>query len=294
MIKIDGIVKRDEPMSGHTSFRLGGPADLYIAPSSDAGVGVVLAACRRAGVPCFLLGGGTNILVSDKGARGVVLDLSGLTGMRAEGSRITALAGTPVSRVAEFALEHGLSGFEFAYALPGTLGGAIWMNARCYDREISDVLEYAEHLDDDGTPRRRALDREEWAYKASPFQSMRGPIMRAGFLLSPGDPLDIERRMAEHHADRVKKGHFLFPCAGSIFKNNRAFGAPTGKIVDSLGLKGARIGGAQVDPFHGNIIVNTGTASAADVRALIERVEEEASRRLGLSLEREVILVGEW
>jgi UDP-N-acetylmuramate dehydrogenase len=294
MIKIDGVVKRDEPMAGHTSFRLGGPADLYVAPRGEAAVREVTSACSRAGVPFFLLGGGTNILVADKGIRGVVVDLTGLTGMEAAGDRLTVMAGSAISGVAEFALSRALTGMEFAYALPGTVGGAIWMNARCYDHEISEVLEYAVYLDDAGALCRRAPDPAEWAYKLSPFQSLRGAILKAGFLLAPGDPVEIERQMAGHHDDRVKKGHFLYPCAGSMFKNNRAFGAPTGRIIDSLGLKGTTIGGAQVAPFHANIIVNKGGATAADVRALIELVEEEVSRKLGLSLEREVILVGEW
>lgn len=294
MIKGDADVKRDEPMAGHTSFRIGGPADLYAVPRTEDAVGRVTEACERAGIPCFLLGGGTNILVADRGIRGVVLDLSTLTGISAEDGRVTVMAGTPVSALAEFALERGLSGMEFAFSLPGTVGGAVWMNARCYDREIADVLEYAVHLGEDSRPCRIPIERSRWSYKASPYQSLARPILRAAFLLTPGDPVRIEREMREHHEDRVRKGHFLFPCAGSVFKNNRAFGAPTGKIIDSLGLKGTRIGSAQVASFHGNIIVNTGGARAQDVRALIERVEEEVARRLGLSLEREVVLVGDW
>jgi UDP-N-acetylmuramate dehydrogenase len=183
---------------------------------------------------------------------------------------------------------------EFAYSLPGSVGGAVWMNARCYEREVSDVLEFVDYVDPDFGQRRLAMRRDEWDYKVSPFQGMRGVILRAGFRLAPGNPRQVEDRMQEHRQDREKKGHFLFPCAGSVFKNNRAFGAPTGVIVDSLGMKGRRIGGAQVAPFHGNIIVNTGGATARDVLALIELVEDEVRRRLGFHLEREVLLVGEW
>lgn len=294
MFKIDGVVKRGEPMAGHTSFRLGGPADLYVAPSEIAGVRAVVRACAEADVPCLLLGGGTNLLVADKGVRGVVLDLTGLSGMRVEGTCITALAGSSISAVSELARDHGLAGLEFAYSLPGTVGGAVWMNARCYDREISDILESAEYLAGDGSLSRLPVENTAWAYKLSPFQALRVPIVSASFRLAGGETSQIAAAMAEHHADRVKKGHFLFPCAGSIFKNNHAFGAPTGRIIDSLGLKGIMVGGAQVAPFHGNIIVNTGTATSADVRVLIERVEHEVSRRLGFMLEREVVLVGEW
>jgi UDP-N-acetylmuramate dehydrogenase len=294
MIKIDGVMKRDEPMAGHTSFHLGGPADMYVVPLNLDDVRIVISACAGERIPCFLLGGGTNLLVADRGVRGVVLDLTSLSGMEVKGNSVTALAGSPVSDLAELAGRHGLSGLEFAYALPGTVGGAVWMNARCYDGEVSGILEYAEYLAKDGTPCRRRKESSEWAYKLSPFQSMQVPIVSARFRLAPGDPARIAAAMAEHRADRVQKGHFRFPCAGSIFKNNRAFGAPTGRLVDSLGLKGTAVGGAQVAPFHGNIIVNTGGASANDVRALMERVEEEVSRRLGFTLEREVILVGEW
>jgi len=294
MIKIAGRLEEDELLAGHTSFRLGGPADLFAAPRTPEEVARIVTLCARESVPCFVLGGGTNILVSDKGVRGVVIDLTLLGGLQAEGSLITALGGTPVSALSEFALSRGLAGMEFAYSLPGSVGGAVWMNARCYEREVSDVLEFVDYLDPDFRQRRLAMRRDEWDYKVSPFQGMRGVILRAGFRLAPGNPRQVEDRMQEHRQDREKKGHFLFPCAGSVFKNNRAFGAPTGVIVDSLGMKGRRIGGAQVAPFHGNIIVNTGGATARDVLALIELVEDEVRRRLGFHLEREVLLVGEW
>jgi len=281
-------------MAGHTSFRIGGPADLFAVPATAEEAGRVLALCVRESVPCFLMGGGTNILVSDKGIRGVVIDLSLVSGITADGTLVTALGGTPVSTLSEFALARGLTGLEFAFALPGSVGGAVWMNARCYEGEVSGILEHVDYLGPDLVEHRRAMNPAEWDYKRSPFQGMQGVIHRAGFRLSSGDPARIEQLMEEHRQDRASKGHFLFPCAGSVFKNNRAFGAPTGRLVDSLGLKGRRIGGAQVAPFHGNIIINTGGATAGDVRALIELVEEEVRRGLGFRLEREVLLVGEW
>jgi UDP-N-acetylmuramate dehydrogenase len=294
MIKIEGPLKEDEVLAGHTSFRLGGPADLFAAPRTADEVTRIVTLCARESVPCFVLGGGTNILVSDKGVRGVVLDLTLLSGLQTDGTRVTALGGTPVSTLSEHALSGSLAGMEFAYALPGSVGGAVWMNARCYEREVSDVLEFVDYLDPDHGQQRLPMRPDEWAYKLSPFQGMRGVILKAGFRLAPGVPGQIEERMQEHRRDREKKGHFLHPCAGSVFKNNRAFGAPTGVLVDSLGLKGRRIGGAQVAPFHGNIIINTGGATARDVLALMELVENEVRRRLGFHLEREVLLVGEW
>jgi UDP-N-acetylmuramate dehydrogenase len=294
MIKIAGVVQPGEPMAGHTSFHIGGPADLFVAPTSAAELDGILATCKRQSVPCFFLGGGTNLLVADNGIRGVVLDVSLLSGMQVQGTLVSALAGTPVTELSQFAQGKGLTGLEFAYALPGSVGGAVWMNARCYEREVSEALEFVDYIDADLTQRRLLMDRREWSYKRSPFQQMRGLILRAGFRLAPGNPERMQSEMDGHREDRVKKGHFLFPCAGSIFKNNRAFGAPTGKLVDSLGLKGRRIGGAQIAPFHGNIIVNTGGASARDVLGLIQLIEEEVARNLGFTLEREVLMVGQF
>ena len=305
MFKVGLPARLDEPMSEHSSFRIGGPADLYVLPADAAEAAEVLRVCVREGVPVLLLGGGTNILVSDRGVRGTVVDLSRLAGIRVQDSLVTALAGTPVSDVSEEACTRGLSGLEFAYSLPGSVGGAVWMNARCYGGEISDVLEHVDYLQGDDLqgddlpgdnlqPRRYEKNAADWGYKKSPFQVNRKVVLSASFRLRPGNPTEMRRKMRSYREDRERKGHFLHPCAGSIFKNNRAFGAPTGQLVDSLGLKGTRIGDAQIAPYHGNIFINTGNARASDMRTLIEKVEQEARARLGFELEREVILVGEW
>ncbi len=291
-IKISGPLRADEPLRDHTSFRIGGPADLYAAPCSAAELAEVLGACRDH--PCFLLGGGTNILVSDRGVRGVTVDLTNLRGIERIGNAVCAAAGVPVSAVAEFARNEGLSGLEFAYFLPGSVGGALWMNARCYERSISDVLFSSEYLDSQLCVRRMSMNAADWGYKRSPFQQDGRPILSAAFQLREGDRAAISAEMDSHRKDREGKGHFLYPCAGSVFKNNHAFGAPTGKLIDSLGLKGRRIGDAQIAPFHGNIIVNLGGAAADDVRELMRLMEAEVSAKLGFQLEREVLLVGEW
>jgi UDP-N-acetylmuramate dehydrogenase len=293
-IKLRGRFTTAEPMSAHTSFRLGGPADLYVVPADPEDLAAALSILRDEGVPVLLLGGGTNLLVADRGIRGAVVDLTGIRGLAVGHGTMSALCGTPMDDAAEFARDRGLAGLEFAASLPGTVGGAVWMNARCYDREVADALESVESLDDRLVLQRRTIDPEAWGYKRSPFQSAAEVIVRAVFRLSPGDPRAIGAEMRRHREDRVAKGHFLHPCAGSVFKNDRSFGKPTGKLIDELGLKGLAVGGAQVAPFHGNIIVNLGGATAADVRTLIERVEREVAARLGLRLEREVILVGEW
>lgn len=290
-----GALRSREPMSAHTSFRIGGPADLFASPETVEEALVLLSLAAETSVPVFLLGGGTNILVAERGIRGLVLDLGRLARAEESGGIVSAMCGAPISGLSELALSRGLSGLEFCFGLPGSVGGAVWMNARCYERQASDALEYVEALDpNDPVVRRLPVRSEQWGYKRSPFQTGSQLIVRAGFRLSPGDPALIEEQMRDHRADRERKGHFLYPCAGSVFKNDRRFGAPTGALIDSLGLKGRHVGGAQIAPFHGNIIVNLGGASAADVRALIELVESEVERGLGFHLEREVLLVGEW
>ena len=293
-IKIHGRVAAAEPMRAHTSFRLGGPADLYVVPADPEDLAAALSVLAAEGVPAFLLGGGTNLLVADAGIRGAVVDLTGIRGLESGPGTVSALCGTPMDEVAGFARDRGLSGLEFAASLPGSVGGAVWMNARCYEREVADALESVETLDAGLAHRTRPFEPAAWGYKRSPFQRSAEVILRAVFRLGPGDPRLIDEAMRHHRRDREAKGHFLHPCAGSIFKNDRSFGRPTGRLIDELGLKGLAIGGAQVAPYHGNIIVNLGSATAADVRALIERVEREVADRLGLRLEREVILAGDW
>jgi UDP-N-acetylmuramate dehydrogenase len=285
-------------MSRHTTFRIGGPADLFVQPEDPGEAAALFSLLAREGIPCFLLGGGANILVEDRGIRGAVMDLSALRGCRPlegpEGEkRLEFLAGTPVSAACEEARRRGLRGLEFLYAMPGSMGGAVWMNARCYSRSISDALAEVEVADDRGGRCVYQPRQGEFGYKQSPFQRMKRLILKASFRLQPGDPAGIEREMMANRADRESKGHFLWPCAGSVWKNNRAFGEPTGRVLDSLGLKGLRVGDASVSDRHANIIVNLGQATAGQVKELMERVEGLVLRRLGFRLEREILLVGE-
>ena len=285
-------------MSRHTTFRIGGPADLFLQPQDPAEASSLFALLASEGVPCFPLGGGANILVADRGIRGAVVDLSGLRGSRrASGPGgeplLEFLAGTPVSAACEEARRLGLSGLEFLYAMPGSVGGAVWMNARCYSRSVSDVLAGVELAEARGGIRVHAPSPEQFDYKISPFQRMNALILRASFRLQPGDPRAIGQAMQANRADREAKGHFLWPCAGSVWKNNRAFGEPTGRILDSLGLKGLRVGDAAVSDRHANIVVNLGRATAAEVVELMQTVEARVLERRGYRLEREVLLVGE-
>jgi UDP-N-acetylmuramate dehydrogenase len=290
----------DEPMAAHTSFKVGGPADLWLRPRGDPFPRFVELLHRRAGeagIPLFILGGGANVLVSDRGIRGIVLDTGGWKGIRREGEGYYIRSGTPVDEMIEYAAGQGLSGLEFLAGMPGTLGGALWMNARCYEKSISDVLLETEVLDLDcagGGIRRIKRSPGDFGYKKSPFQNRRTLSLGAVLVLGGGDTGRIRQEMAEHIRDREQKGHYCYPSAGSAFKNNRAFGKPTGRIIDELGLRGLRIGEAQVAPWHGNIVINRGGARAADIRDLLAHVAARAKAERGIELEREILFVGDW
>ena len=296
----DVDIRRDESMSGHTTFKAGGPADFYLRPSGDGFLrfsASFLCRARAAEVPVFILGGGANIVVSDKGIRGVVLDTGAWKGGAVTEHGFVFRSGTSMDEAAECAASSCLSGLEFLAGMPGTIGGAVWMNARCYGSEIADVLEWTEVIDfDDDEPvvKRIAAERADFGYKRSPFQGKNQLIMSACFKLETGNKDDILSKMEKNRKDRKEKGHYLFPCAGSAFKNNRDFGKPAGLIIDELGLKGFQKGGAQIAPFHGNFIINTGGAKASDIRAVMEYAAAKVKAATGFILEPEILFVGEW
>ncbi len=286
-----------EPMSRHTSFAIGGPADLMLAPVTLAELQACITYCRSQDLSFFLLGGGSNLLVADRGIRGVVLNLTGLVGITAHGCTLCAQAGTPVTKVAEEAARRNLSGLEFLYGLPGTIGGAAWMNARCYGKEIGDRLVSATMLSPDGECFTFNCEQEKFSYKKSPFQTMEGCIVALELALeclAVGSENNIWQTMEAYLADREQKGHFRAPSAGSLFKNDHSFEAPTGKILDELGLRGTVCGGAAIADFHGNIFINNGDATAADVLALMVQAVNLAHQKRGITLEPEVRLVGDW
>lgn len=301
-----------EPMAAHTTFRIGGPADLYLRPADETSFLAALALARAEGIPCFILGGGANLLVGDLGLRGVVLDTADLRHVREmpderaadpdSGRILEAGAGIAMDDLCVEALARGLSGLQHFAGMPGSLGGAVYMNARCYDAEVAGNLAFARcariSASGDSELLRYDMRSGDWAYKRSPFQPD-GPfadtvILSAGFRMQGGDGALIGSRMRALRADRQAKGHYLFPCAGSMFKNNRAFGRPTGAILDELGFRGARIGAAAVSPKHANIFVNEGGASAAQMRTLIALARARAREAFGFELEPEVLFVGEF
>lgn len=296
-IKFDGPVTYGEPMSRRTTFRIGGPADAVAEPRTRESLVALLSAARAEGLPIFLLGGGANLLVRDGGIRGLVVSTRRLSGLRLTEAGIEAEAGMPATDLVSAAEEAGLSGLEFAAGLPGSVGGAVYMNARCYEREFADLMTRVDYLDPRGSFGSLVPDPGEWAYKRTPFMPdgrLAGSVvLGAEFRLTRGDRAAIRARMRELEADRAAKGHFDFPCAGSVFKNDRRFGRPTGRILDELGFRGRILGTAAVSEKHANIFVNPGAATAADMLALIETARREARGRFGYELETEVVIVGE-
>ena len=299
----------NEPMAEHCTFKAGGPADCWLRPVGDnfpAFVTALLAAAWEENIPVFVLGGGANILVSDAGIEGVVLDTGGWTGvvtggLTGEAGRgdgiLTFRSGTALDDACEIAAAAGLSGLEFFAGMPGSAGGAVWMNARCYGKEVSDVLVETECINFSVSPpeiKRLPAVKTEFGYKRSPFQGSDLFILSTVFRVTPKDPGLIRAEADSYRLDRENKGHYRFPSAGSVFKNDESFGKPTGKIIDELGMRGLQIGGAQVAPWHGNIIINTGNATAADIRNLTVEVAARVKAGAGLTLEPEIIFTGRW
>lgn len=293
-INITGQILTNEDMKNHTTFKTGGKADFFIIPQSIDDLITIKKHSLKYSIPLFILGEGANLLVSDKGIEGMTVDMTHVKGHEREESCLITEAGMSVNEACEIARNMCLSGLEFIYGMPGTVGGALWMNARCYGSEIADILAWAEYIDEEGNIQRLKMDPDQWAYKISPFQKRDLIITKACFRLKDGDKEQISTLMDKNHKDRFGKGHFNYPCAGSVFKNNREFGAPSGKIIDDAGLRGTARGDALISDYHANIIINKGEARSEDIKALIDLVQSEVKKKFGYDLEPEVLLVGRW
>ena len=281
----------NEPMSRHTTFRVGGPADLMFLPASAQELCDALRLAREAGVPAQVLGNGSNLIVRDGGIRGLTIVLGEhFSDIRIEGKRICAQAGALLSRVAAAAMEAGLSGLEFAGGIPGTLGGGCAMNAGAYGGQISDVLVSAEVLLG-GEVRTLSLEEMQMGYRTTLPLREGGVVLSACFELERDDSDAIQSRMKELNARRRDKQPLNLPSAGSTFK--RPEGHFAGALIEGCGLKGCAIGAAQVSQKHAGFIVNTGGATAKDILQLIAHVHEVVRRETGVELEPEVKIMGE-
>lgn len=280
----------NEPMSKHTTFRVGGPADLMFLPETSAQVVDALKAARDANVPAMVIGNGSNLLVLDGGIRGLVILLGeGFAAISREGNVITAQAGASLKKVSAYAQSCGLSGLEFAAGIPGTLGGGCAMNAGAYNGQLSDTLLDAQ-VYMDGEVRTLTNKQMEMGYRDTLPLRRGGVVLSARFALTPDDPDAIAERMRELNARRRDKQPLNYPSAGSTFKRPKDRFA--GALIEQAGLKGRAINGAQVSEKHAGFIVKTGDATAADILELIHIVQDEVMKRFGVMLEPEVRIVG--
>ena len=290
--KQPGQVLVQEPMSQHTSFHIGGPADILVIPSSVQGLLQVLELARTWQVPVTVIGNGTNLLVRDKGIRGLIIKLgNAIKEWQVESSRITFSSGLSLAMAAHVALDAGLTGMEFAAGIPGSVGGAIYMNAGAYGGEMKNIVTEVTVLDRQGQTRIIPAGEMCFGYRSSAIQGTENLILAATVQLQPGDPEKITAKMADLAARRRDKQPLELPSAGSTFK--RPVGNFAGTLIDKAGLKGFSVGDAQVSVKHAGFIVNTGHASCADVLQLITAVQEKVFASAGIHLEPEVLIIGE-
>lgn len=282
----------DEPMDKHTTFRIGGKADCLVYPSSIDDIRTIFAVAKEADIPVTVLGNGSNVLVSDRGIRGIVLCFdAAFADIKLSGKNLTVQAGAILGAVSQFAAQHSLSGLEFAVGIPGSMGGAIFMNAGAYDGEMKNVVTAVTALTVDGELKKYVAADLELGYRHSIFQSNGEIICEVEMTLEAGDEAAIKEKMAGFTERRLTKQPLELPSAGSTFK--RPTGYFAGTLIEQAGLKGFAVGGAQVSKKHAGFVVNTGGATAEDVLNLIKEVQKRVRDKFNVELEPEVRVIGE-
>lgn len=277
----------DEPMSRHTTFRVGGPAALMARPQTEKDVIAAVGAARELGVEPVFVGNGSNLLVDDSGLDDFVIKtVPGLTRMERDGDRIVAGSGTLLVSLANEAARNSLTGLEFAHGIPGSLGGAVTMNAGAYDGEMRQVVEWVRVLNENGEVEVLSGEQCTFSYRHSVFSDRKCLILAACLKLRGGDPAAIRERMTELMAKRKEKQPLEYPSAGSTFKRPEGYFAAA--LIDQCGLKGHTVGGAQVSPKHAGFVINTGAATCRDILDLMDEVKECVFRQTGVVLEPEV------
>jgi UDP-N-acetylmuramate dehydrogenase len=287
----DERILLQEPMSKHTSFKIGGPCDVLFVPQNVEEFTLVLKIIKKHNAPYYIMGNGSNLLVSDKGIRAVVIKTSGLKQWRIEGDSIEVGAGILLSSLSNIAYQHGLTGLEFASGIPGTFGGAIYMNAGAYGGEISQVLVHTLYATKEGQVYELPLSEHEFGYRKSIFHRNESVILEGKLQLKKGNKEEILAQMKDLTFRRTSKQPLEFPSAGSTFKRPDGFYA--GKLVMDAGLSGTRIGGAMVSEKHCGFIINTGDATAKDVLDLVNHIKSEVKSKFGVELVPEIKMVGE-
>mgnify|MGYP001046276796 CR=1 FL=1 len=291
IVSRDGAVRQKEIMKNHTTFRVGGPAEYFVCPKDGQELAEVIALCRKENCPWFILGNGSNLLVSDKGFSGVVISMEeGFGDIRVEESLIVAGAGALLSQVARRACEAELTGLEFAAGIPGTLGGGAVMNAGAYGGELKDVLTWVRVLNGEGREEQLSVEDLELGYRTSSLQRSGAVVLEAGLRLTKGKKEEIKQKMEELAIARKEKQPLEYPSAGSTFKRPQGYFA--GKLIQDAGLRGKQIGGAQVSEKHCGFIINRDHASAQDIWELCACVVNEVRAQFKVELEMEVRVLG--
>ncbi|MEK3882506.1 UDP-N-acetylmuramate dehydrogenase [Paenibacillus sp. PL2-23] len=287
-----GKLLPNEPLSKHTTWKIGGPADLLILPAGKEELIATVKLLNKLGASWSNLGRGSNMLVSDKGIRGVVIKpADGLDYVRFEGT--TAIAGASYSfiKLSVMAGKEGLTGLEFAGGIPGTVGGAVYMNAGAHGSDVSRIFKYADIVLETGELVRFEEKDMRFAYRHSILHEMKGLVAEAAFELAEGDRMEIASTLATYKERRLRTQPLQLPCAGSVFRNPP--GDYAARLIQEAGLKGFTMGGAQVSELHANFIINTGQATARDVLALMSHIQSTVEQRFGVKLVPEVLVSGE-
>ena len=284
---------REEPMKKHITFRVGGPAACFLTPSTKEQIREILHICQEEKTPYFILGNGSNLLVSDQGFDGVVLQVyKNMNQVTVEGEHLRVQAGALLSATARKALEAGLTGMEFAAGIPGTMGGAAVMNAGAYGGEMKDILESVTVLTPEGEQKELNNEELQLGYRTSVVKEKGYIVLEAVLSLKKGDPEAIKSRMDELKEQRVTKQPLEYPSAGSTFKRPEGYFA--GKLIQDAGLRGYQVGGAQVSEKHCGFVINAGGATAKDVRTLMDNVRDIVYKKYGVTLEPEVKFLGDF
>ena len=283
----------EEPMHKHTTFRVGGPAEVFVTVENKEQLEKIIKYLNLVERPYFILGNGSNLLVGDKGYRGVIIRLGGeFNTLKTEGTLLTAGASVLLSAVAREAMENGLTGMEFASGIPGSIGGGVKMNAGAYDGEMRQIVESVQVMYKDGSILDLDNETMEFGYRNSVIKNRPYVVLQVSLRLQPGNREEILARMNDLAARRKEKQPLEFASAGSTFKRPEGYFA--GKLIMDSGLRGARIGGAQISEKHCGFVINDGTATAADIAELIQEVSETVKEKFGVTLEPEVILLGDF
>ena len=283
----------EEAMSQHTTFKIGGPADYFLMPDKGEDVGRVIKICKEKEIPYFILGNGSNLLVGDGGYRGAVIQIyRNMSSVTVEGNEITAQAGALLSAVAAAAKNASLTGFEFAGGIPGTIGGAVVMNAGAYGGEMKDVLTEVTVMNAEGEIFTLPTEELELGYRTSIIKTAGYIVLEAKIRLKEGDPEVIRETMKDLTIRRTTKQPLEYPSAGSTFKRPEGYFA--GKLIMDSGLAGYQVGGAQVSEKHCGFVINAGGATARDVRTLMDNVRDIVYKKYGVTLEPEVKFLGEF